>query len=137
MTPTSSMSRLRKESLLARRIPYTAQVSEHVVRTRYGHFVQVVQVGGASFECADDADINVWHERLNVLWRNLASSNVAVWTHIIRRREQTYPGGSFVNPFAAVPVHHGRGEGNVIEFDTVYRECFPRGAERHRPFGKK
>jgi len=95
-----SNARLRRESLLARRIPYTAQVSEHVVRTRFGHYVQVIQLGGASFECADDQEINVWHERLNVLWRNLASSNVAVWTHVIRRRERTYPGGSFGNAFA-------------------------------------
>jgi type IV secretion system protein VirB4 len=128
MTSTSSISRLRKESLLARRIPYTAQVSEHVVRTKYGHYVQIVQVGGASFECADDVDVNVWHERLNVLWRNLASSNVAVWTHIIRRREQTYPAGSFANPFAAELNAHYRermaGERlmvNELYLSLVYR----------------
>jgi type IV secretion system protein VirB4 len=32
-------------------------------------------------------ELNNWHERLNVLWRNLASPNVAIWTHLIRRRE--------------------------------------------------
>jgi type IV secretion system protein VirB4 len=95
------LARVRHELTLASQIPYTAQVSEHVVRTRAGHYVQVLQLGGVSFECSDDADINAWHERLNVLWRNLASPQVAVWTHLIRRRDHSYPSGTFTNAFAA------------------------------------
>jgi type IV secretion system protein VirB4 len=30
--------------------------------------------------------LNNWHERLNVLWRNIGSPNVALWTQVIRRR---------------------------------------------------
>jgi type IV secretion system protein VirB4 len=52
-----------------------------------GDYVQAFRLGGASFESADDADLNNWHERLNVTWRNIASPNVALWTHIVRRRE--------------------------------------------------
>ena len=96
-----SLARVRRELTLASQIPYTAQVSEHVVRTRAGHYVQVLQLGGVSFECSDDADINAWHERLNVLWRNLASPQVALWTHLIRRRIHSYPSGTFTNAFAA------------------------------------
>ena len=40
---------------------------------RCGDYVQVFRLGGASFESADDEQLNNWHERLNVLWRNLAS----------------------------------------------------------------
>ena len=54
---------------------------------RFGDYVQVFRLGGASFECADDEELNTWHERLNVLWRNIASPQVALWTHVIRRRE--------------------------------------------------
>ena len=79
MSVRHSTARLRREALFAKQIPYTAQVSEHVVRTRFGHYVQVLKLSGASFECADDGEINAWHERLNVLWRNLASANVALW----------------------------------------------------------
>src|SRR6202047_4442493 len=92
MSVRHSTARLRREALFAKQIPYTAQVSEHVVRTRFGHYVQVLQLSGASFECADDGEINAWHERLNVLWRNLASANVALWIHLVRHREQSYPG---------------------------------------------
>jgi type IV secretion system protein VirB4 len=101
MSVRHSTARLRREAVFARHIPYTAQICEHVVRTRFGHYVQVLKLSGASFECADDGEINAWHERLNVLWRNLASANVALWTHLVRRREQSYPEGFFSNPFAA------------------------------------
>jgi type IV secretion system protein VirB4 len=40
------------------------------------------------FETTDEPKLNNWHERLNVLWRNLASPHVALWTHVIRRRER-------------------------------------------------
>jgi len=92
---------LHREPAVGRCIPYTAQVSEHVVRTRFGHYVQVLQLSGASFECADTAEINAWHERWNVLYRALASSNIALWTHLIRHRDYSYPDGAFTNPFAA------------------------------------
>jgi len=79
---------LRRELPAAFRIPYRTHVSRHVVRTDAGDYVQLFKLGGASFESADDDVLNNWHERLNVLWRNIASSNTSLWTHIIRRREQ-------------------------------------------------
>jgi len=85
---------LRRESVAAERIPYVAHVSESVVRTRDGAYLQALRLGGASFECADDVELNTWHERLNVLWRNLASPNVAIWTHVIRRRDRTLAAGA-------------------------------------------
>jgi len=94
------LSQLRRELTLASQIPYTAQVSDHIVRTRAGHYVQVLQLAGVSFECADDADINAWHEHLNVLWRNIASPQVAIWTHLVRRRDFSYPSGHFASAFA-------------------------------------
>jgi type IV secretion system protein VirB4 len=78
---------VRREILTVERIPYAAHVSRHVVRTLLGDYVQVFRLGGASFECADDETLNSWHERLNVLWRNVASPQVAIWAHVIRRRE--------------------------------------------------
>jgi type IV secretion system protein VirB4 len=80
---------LRRETSTVARIPYAAHVSPYIVKTGWGDYVQVFRLGGASFECADDEQLNTWHERLNVLWRNVASPQVALWTHIIRRREVT------------------------------------------------
>ena len=82
---------LRREFTAAERIPYTAHVAPTVVRTAHGDYLQVFKLGGASFESADDEDLNNWHERLNVLWRNVASPGVALWTHVIRRRAGLSP----------------------------------------------
>ena len=82
-------STLRRELSAAERIPYTAHVSPSIVKTVSGDYVQVFRMAGASFECADDESLNNWHERLNVLWRNIASPQVALWAHVIRRREVT------------------------------------------------
>ena len=92
---------LRREFLISSQIPYTAQVSEHVVRTKWGDYVQVFRLAGASFESADDSELNNWHERLAIAWRNIASPNVALWTHVIRRRERSYPEGVFEPGFAS------------------------------------
>src|SRR5215472_14457151 len=79
---------LQRERNAAEYIPYTAHIAEHVVCTSSGDYLQAFRLGGASFESADDDQLNSWHERLNVLWRNLASPDLALWTHIIRRRER-------------------------------------------------
>lgn len=83
---------LRREMPAAFRIPYRVQLSPNVVRTEAGDYVQVFRLDGASFETADDEVLNNWHERLNVLWRNIAAPNVALWMHVIRRRERVRSG---------------------------------------------
>lgn len=79
-------SALRREFPAARRIPYRAHVAPHVVRTEFGDYLQAFRLGGASFESRDDRELNNWHERLNILWRNIAGPGVALWTHVIRQR---------------------------------------------------
>ncbi|MDN4592068.1 VirB4 family type IV secretion/conjugal transfer ATPase [Xenophilus aerolatus] len=91
---------LRREVSAAAMIPLVAHVDEHVARTRAGDYVQTLRLSGASFESADDDDINSWHERLNVSYRNISSPNIAIWTHIVRRRETGYPAGRTVPGFA-------------------------------------
>ncbi|MDG5826864.1 hypothetical protein MRX60_12550, partial (plasmid) [Xylella fastidiosa subsp. pauca] len=50
---------------------------------------------------ADDEQVNNWHHRLNGLLRSIASQNVAIWQHIVRRPENKYPDGEFPEGFAA------------------------------------
>jgi len=104
---------LRRELLVADRVPYTAQVSDTVVRTSLLDYLQVFRLSGIAFECADDAQINTWHERLNILWRNIASPNVALWTHVIRRRE-------------AAPWRSGGAAGFAAALLDKYRERLAR-----------
>ena len=85
----------------ADRIPYDAHVTNEIVHLATGEYLQVLRLSGASFESSDDATLNGWHNRLNVLWRNIASPQVAIWTHLIRRRERAYPAGECPQGFAA------------------------------------
>lgn len=80
---------LRREATAGERIPYASVVAPAVIKTLQGDYLQAFRLTGASFESADDDQLNNWHERLNVLWRNIASPQVALWTHVIRRRERT------------------------------------------------
>ena len=127
MSSVPHRAQLRRELSAADRIPYTAHVSPHIVRTVFGDYVQVFSLGGASFECADDETLNTWHERLNVLWRNVASPQVAVWAHVIRRREVTAVGeggegfaGALERKYRARLAHQTLMV-NELFLSTVYR----------------
>ncbi|HXA92408.1 MAG TPA: VirB4 family type IV secretion/conjugal transfer ATPase, partial [Steroidobacteraceae bacterium] len=89
MSSLTHAARARRDTTTAQLIPYTAHVADNIIKTSFGDYVQIFQLAGASFESADDVQLNAWHERLNVLWRNIATPQVALWTHVIRRREQT------------------------------------------------
>ena len=112
----------RRERPAASAIPYTAHVSESVVKTRHGDYVQVFRLAGASFETADDAQLNDWHERLNGLWRNIARENVALWTHFIRRREPLHlrirHAAGFAHDLAA--KYHARLAGETLMVNEIY-----------------
>jgi type IV secretion system protein VirB4 len=98
--PLRRAKALRRELTAEKNIPYTAHVSERVVKTRQGDYVQAFRLGGASFETADDEQLNNWHERLNVLWRNIARESVVLWTHVIRHRDAVRVGNVHAPGFA-------------------------------------
>ena len=143
----SAGSALRREIAAAERIPYTAQVADTVVRTAHGDYVQVFQLAGASFESADDETLNGWHERLNVLWRNIGAPQVALWTHVIRRREraggEAVAGAGFASHLEAKYRRRLSGETlmvNELYLAVVYRPAagvatglVSRWLERTRP----
>jgi type IV secretion system protein VirB4 len=90
----------RRERSAAARIPYAAHVTPEIIRTDAGDYVFASKLAGASFESVDDEVLNNWHERLNVLWRNISSPNVALWVHLIRRRERSLPAEPAEDGFA-------------------------------------
>src|ERR1700690_3306233 len=122
MLSSKTLSRLRKEASAAERIPYAPQVAEQVGRTLSGDYVQGFRLGGASFESQDDVEVNGWHERLNVLWRNIASPNVAVWTHVVRRRDVAAASVAGGDSFAARlhARYRGRLAGQALMINEMY-----------------
>ena len=121
-------SALRRESMAASRIPCTVHVAPNIVRTLFGDYVQALRLGGASFQSANEQEVNNWHERLNVLWRNIGSPQVALWSHIVRHRERPpIPGSgtdSFADALSSKYAHRLAGETlmvNELFLAIVYR----------------
>lgn len=81
-------------------IPYVRHVDETTVVLDSRALMTVLMLEGVSFETADSLDINGLHRSLNTLYRNIADERLALWTHVIRRRDNDYPGGRFTNRFS-------------------------------------
>jgi len=98
--PRTKPHHLARELEPRERLPYARHLSERIVRLDNGALMMSFRLDGASFETADVRDLNDWHGKLNGAWRNLASDRLAVWHHLIRRREAAYPEGRFRSTFA-------------------------------------
>ena len=90
----------KTEQDIERFIPYTNHVTENIIKTENDDFIVTLRLEGAPHESADISDLNAWQEQLNGFMRNIASSNVALWTHVVRRKFDRYPEGEFKNEFA-------------------------------------
>lgn len=81
-------------------IPYVRHVDERVIALDSRALIVVIALEGVSFETADTLDLNALHRDLNTLYRNIADERLALWTHVIRRRDNEYPDGTFANNFS-------------------------------------
>jgi len=122
MLRATRQAALRRELTADRHIPYTAHVAPEVVKTVFGDYLQVFRLGGASFESADPEQLNVWHEKLNVLWRNVAAPGIAFWTHVVRSREALRPSGAESVGFAAAlqEKYLRRLAGDILMVNELY-----------------
>ncbi|SMP80771.1 VirB4 family type IV secretion/conjugal transfer ATPase [Novosphingobium panipatense] len=92
---------LRNETEPGRYLPYVRHVDPHVVALENRDLMTMFRLDGLSFETADPADLNDWHEKLNGVLRNIADDRLALWTHIVRHDVADYPEGRFRSAFAA------------------------------------
>ncbi|MGI8397499.1 VirB4 family type IV secretion/conjugal transfer ATPase [Agrobacterium deltaense] len=81
-------------------IPYVRHVDESTIALESRALMSVLVLEGVSFETADVLDLNGLHRSLNTLYRNIADERLALWTHVIRRRDNDYPEGHFANRFS-------------------------------------
>ncbi len=100
MSAVANLKTINREKPLSTHIPYTVHLDATTLRTKQKDLLRVFRIVGVAHESADDEDLNVWLEQLNILLRNLASTHVALWTHTIRRVQNTYPSGEFEPGFA-------------------------------------
>ncbi|MEY9834777.1 type IV secretory pathway VirB4 component [Sinorhizobium fredii] len=76
-------------------IPYVRHVDASTIALESRALMVMVALEGVSFETADVLDLNALHRDLNTLYRNIADERLALWTHLIRRRDNSYPEGRF------------------------------------------
>lgn len=85
----------KKEKMLSDFLPYSSFVDLNTIKTFDSSYLRVIKVQGVAFESADDFKINSWNNQLNSALKSIASPNVAVWSHIVRKRTKLFPRGDF------------------------------------------
>ena len=93
---------IKAEAVTDEYVPYRHHVANDVVRTDDRSLLAVFRVGGRHAETADPIDVDAWHNRLNVLMRNIASDRLILSVHLLRRAasQDDYPAGTFRSDFA-------------------------------------
>ena len=81
-------------------IPYTRHVDDTLVALEDGSLMRMYRVDGRPFETSDIADLNTWHNKLNIAWRSIGDDRVALWTHLVRTATDPILEGEFHSDFA-------------------------------------
>ena len=71
-------------------IPYLIHWNDNTVLTKNNQLIQIVKIGGFSFETADDEDVDIKRSIRNFLFKGMASANLGLYFHIIRKRQEVY-----------------------------------------------
>ncbi|WP_407966215.1 VirB4 family type IV secretion/conjugal transfer ATPase [Bartonella sp. C271] len=92
----------KRETLPEEYIPYVRHVNQHVIALASRCLMTVITVEGINFDTADISQLNSLHTQLNTLLKNIADERVALYSHVIRRRETIYPESQFSSSFATI-----------------------------------
>jgi type IV secretion system protein VirB4 len=67
-------------------IPYDCHYNHKTILTKKKELMQVIKVGGFSFETADDDDVDIKKDMLNLLFKGFQNGGFLLYFHTIRRR---------------------------------------------------
>jgi type IV secretion system protein VirB4 len=104
-------------------VPYVHHVDSGVVLLDDQSLLAMFRVEGRDCETADPDEVLGWHNRLNVLMRNIASDRLVLSVHLVRRGADAsdYPSGTFRGAFAR-------------RLDDAYRAAIQRQLYRNEMF---
>ncbi|MCL1079451.1 VirB4 family type IV secretion/conjugal transfer ATPase [Parashewanella spongiae] len=85
----------KRENEAAEFIPYQTHVNEHTIKTHSGDYLQIIRLQGVAHESVAPEQVLLWKEQLNLMLRNIASPDICIWTHLIRREHKVFPQGEF------------------------------------------
>ena len=111
MVAYSTRKLLASETPVSHFIPYSHHVTDTIVSTKNAEYLSVWKIGGRSHQSASEADVFNWTRELNNTLRGVASANLSLWTHVVRRKVYEYPDTEFSNPFCQ-------------QLDRKYRDSF-------------
>jgi type IV secretion system protein VirB4 len=111
MAARSTRKLLASETPVSDFIPYSHHVTDTILATKNAEYLSVWKIGGRSHQSASEADVFNWTRELNNTLRGVASANLSLWTHVLRRKVYEYPDTEFANPFCQ-------------QLDRKYRDSF-------------
>jgi len=85
-TKTARQKYAEREFPASNYIPYACHYNSCTIMTDKKELMQVIRVGGYSFETADDIDLDIKKGMRNMLFKGLATGGVVLYFHTIRRK---------------------------------------------------
>lgn len=86
-TAAAREAKARKEKPVSHFVPYKCHWDRNTILTKDNGLLQVIKVGGFSFETADDEDLDIRKNIRNAMFKNMASGNITLYFHTIRRKK--------------------------------------------------
>lgn len=133
---TSKSSYARLEVSAADFIPYHYHYDNETIITKNKELMQVIRIGGFSFETADDEDVDMKKMVRNSLFKSMSEGTIALWFNTLRRRKSVFPGGRMPHGFAEFvnerwrEKHHSKDSYINELYITVVRKPDTEGAAK-------
>ncbi len=81
-------------------IPYKCHYNSDTILTYNEELIRVIKIKGFAFETADDEDIDLKKNARNNLFKGMATGNLSLYFHTVRRREKGFPDGEMNDEFS-------------------------------------
>ena len=83
---------INREYLFSGFIPYLYHLDKNTIYTKNNQLIQVIRLGGFSFETADDEDVDIKKNVRNFLFKGMADPSISLYFHIVRKKQDVYEG---------------------------------------------
>jgi len=88
------------EASAAHFVNYRCHWNSDTILTYKEEFIRVIKIKGFAFETADDIDIDIKKNARNNLLKGMATGNLSLCFHTIRRKEKGFPDGNMPDAFS-------------------------------------
>ena len=96
---------------VGRHLKYSHHITPSIISTVNGDYLSIWRIEGRSHQCASKKDMEVWVREFNNTLKGFANENLALWTHVVRRKAGLPERFKYRNYFCKV-------------FDEKYRSKF-------------